>query len=167
MSYHEHTDCKYARNLRAGAPEAVKAFMELDKQVLRNPGNTIPPKYAELMAVAVALTTQCAYCIETLVAGEPASFAGGAKAVTQRLRKLGLPLGGARIYSASDDHEPDVTALRRSPDPSCSSASPEHEADVTRLRRSPEGCRRITSGFDFAQAVCLARSSSGTALRRS
>ncbi|MEU5928136.1 transposase [Streptomyces antimycoticus] len=102
-----------------------------------------------------------------LAAGEPASFAGGAKAVTQRLRKLGLPLGGARIYSASDDHEPDVTALRRSPDPSCSSASPEHEVDVTRLRRSPEGCRRITSGFDFGQAVCLARSSSGTALRRS
>ncbi|MFF5438672.1 carboxymuconolactone decarboxylase family protein [Streptomyces achromogenes] len=64
MSYHEHTDYKYARNLRAGAPEAVKAFMELDKQVLRNPDNAIPPKYAELMAVAVALTTQCAYCIE-------------------------------------------------------------------------------------------------------
>ncbi|MEV5778280.1 hypothetical protein AB0L49_44975 [Streptomyces antimycoticus] len=58
-------------------------------------------------------------------------------------------------------------AMVTCPDPSCSSASPEHEVDVTRLRRSPEGCRRITSGFDFGQAVCLARSSSGTALRRS
>ncbi|MEV6617091.1 carboxymuconolactone decarboxylase family protein [Streptomyces sp. NPDC051051] len=38
--------------------------MELDKQVLRNPDNAIPSKYAELMAVAVALTTQGAYCIE-------------------------------------------------------------------------------------------------------
>ncbi|GAA3363024.1 D-alanyl-D-alanine carboxypeptidase/D-alanyl-D-alanine-endopeptidase [Streptomyces antimycoticus] len=36
-----------------------------------------------------------------LAAGKPASFAGGAKAVTQRLRKLGLPLGGARIADGS------------------------------------------------------------------
>lgn len=64
MSYHEHTDYKYARNIRAGVPEAFKAFMEWDAQVMRNPDNAIPFKYAELMALAVALTTQCAYCIE-------------------------------------------------------------------------------------------------------
>ncbi|MEV6324948.1 carboxymuconolactone decarboxylase family protein [Nocardia sp. NPDC051787] len=64
MTYHEHTDYKYARNIRNGAPEAFKAFTEWDAQVMRGSNNAIPPKYAELMAVAVALTTQCAYCIE-------------------------------------------------------------------------------------------------------
>ena len=64
MAFHEHTDHKYARNIRNGAPEAFKAFVEWDAQVMRGSNNAIPPKYAELMAVSVALTTQCAYCIE-------------------------------------------------------------------------------------------------------
>ncbi|MEU4892466.1 D-alanyl-D-alanine carboxypeptidase/D-alanyl-D-alanine-endopeptidase [Streptomyces sp. NPDC044780] len=46
--------------------------------------------------IAEALSRQTA-----LAAGEPASFAGGAKAVTERLRKLGLPLDGARIADGS------------------------------------------------------------------
>ncbi|MEV6290092.1 carboxymuconolactone decarboxylase family protein [Streptomyces sp. NPDC004059] len=64
MSYHEHTDHHYAKHIRAGAPDAFKAFMAWDTQVLRGSNNVIPRKYTELMAVAVALTTQCAYCIE-------------------------------------------------------------------------------------------------------
>ncbi|MFI9611981.1 carboxymuconolactone decarboxylase family protein [Streptomyces sp. NPDC052023] len=64
MTYHEHTDHQYAKHIRAGAPEAFKAFMAFDNQVLRGKDNVVPPKYAELTAVAVALTTQCAYCIE-------------------------------------------------------------------------------------------------------
>ncbi|MFF4316924.1 carboxymuconolactone decarboxylase family protein [Streptomyces sp. 900105755] len=64
MSYHEHTDHQYAKHIRAGAPDAFKAFVAWDNQVLRGSNNVIPPKYTELMAVAVALTTQCAYCIE-------------------------------------------------------------------------------------------------------
>ncbi|MDX3259985.1 carboxymuconolactone decarboxylase family protein [Streptomyces sp. MI02-2A] len=64
MSYHEHTDHQYARHIRAGAPAAFKAFMAWDAEVLRGSNNVIPAKYTELMAVAVALTTQCAYCIE-------------------------------------------------------------------------------------------------------
>lgn len=64
MSYHEHTDHQYARHIRAGAPEAFKAFTAWETQVMHGSDNAIPPKYAELMAVAVALTTQCPYCIE-------------------------------------------------------------------------------------------------------
>src|SRR5690348_15949456 len=44
------------------APEAFKAFMEFDAAAFRS--GEIPLKYKELMAVAVALTTQCPYCIE-------------------------------------------------------------------------------------------------------
>jgi len=44
------------------APEAFKAFIALDEAALKD--GAIPAKYKELMAVAVALTTQCPYCIE-------------------------------------------------------------------------------------------------------
>jgi AhpD family alkylhydroperoxidase len=64
VSYHEHTDHQYAKHIRAGAPDAFKTFMTWDTQVLRGSNKAIAPKYTELMAVAVALTTQCAYCIE-------------------------------------------------------------------------------------------------------
>jgi AhpD family alkylhydroperoxidase len=43
------------------APEAFKAFVAFDEAAVK-PG-AIPVKYKELMAVAVALTTQCPYCI--------------------------------------------------------------------------------------------------------
>src|SRR5207248_9923619 len=44
------------------APEAVKAFVAFDEAAFKD--GAIPLKYKELMAVAVALTTQCPYCIE-------------------------------------------------------------------------------------------------------
>jgi len=43
------------------APEVMKAFWEFDRIAVA-PG-AIPVKYKELIAVAVALTTQCPYCI--------------------------------------------------------------------------------------------------------
>ncbi len=43
------------------APEAFKGFMAFDEATFRD--GVIPLKYKELMAVAVALTTQCPYCI--------------------------------------------------------------------------------------------------------
>jgi AhpD family alkylhydroperoxidase len=44
------------------APEPFKAFVAFDAAAFA--GGVIPLKYKELMAVAVALTTQCPYCIE-------------------------------------------------------------------------------------------------------
>src|SRR4051812_40259205 len=44
------------------APEVMKAFWAFDKAALAE--GAIPVKYKELIAVAVALTTQCPYCIE-------------------------------------------------------------------------------------------------------
>ena len=44
------------------APEVTKAFWAYDKAALAE--GAIPKKYKELMAIAVALTTQCVYCIE-------------------------------------------------------------------------------------------------------
>ena len=44
------------------APEVMKAFWAFDKLAVAE--GAIPVKYKELMAVAVALTTQCPYCID-------------------------------------------------------------------------------------------------------
>jgi len=43
------------------APEVMKTFWAFDKAALAE--GAIPVKYKELIAVAVALTTQCPYCI--------------------------------------------------------------------------------------------------------
>ena len=44
------------------APEVMKAFWAFDKLAVAD--GTIPVKYKELIAVAVAVTTQCPYCID-------------------------------------------------------------------------------------------------------
>src|SRR5436853_1894348 len=44
------------------APDVMKAFWAFDKAAVAPAA--IPVKYKELIAVAVALTTQCPYCIE-------------------------------------------------------------------------------------------------------
>jgi AhpD family alkylhydroperoxidase len=43
------------------APQAMQAFQAFDAAAMAE--GAIPRKYKELMAVAVALTTQCPYCI--------------------------------------------------------------------------------------------------------
>ena len=50
------------KKLAALAPEGWKGFMAFDQAAFKD--GAIPLKYKELMAVAVALTTQCPYCIE-------------------------------------------------------------------------------------------------------
>ena len=59
---HSMENLKKLPKLGKLAPEATKAFWAYDKAALAD--GAIPKKYKELMAVAVALTTQCAYCIE-------------------------------------------------------------------------------------------------------
>src|SRR5690349_4633475 len=58
------------------APEVMKAFWAFDKAAVAE--GAIPVKYKELIAVAVALTTQCPYCID--IHGGNARKAGAADA---------------------------------------------------------------------------------------
>jgi AhpD family alkylhydroperoxidase len=50
------------KKMDALAPDLMKAFWTFDKAAVA--AGAIPVKYKELIAVAVALTTQCPYCIE-------------------------------------------------------------------------------------------------------
>lgn len=50
------------KTLEAHAPEAMKAFWAFDEAAWAE--GAIPRKYKELIAVSVALTIQCPYCID-------------------------------------------------------------------------------------------------------
>lgn len=50
------------KTLQNLAPEAVNSFIAFAEATLKD--GAIPAKYKELIAVAVAVTTQCPYCIE-------------------------------------------------------------------------------------------------------
>ena len=61
--YHDANDLKLLREMKALAPAEYQAWAALDGIVGREDGK-IPRKYRELIALAVAHTTQCVYCIE-------------------------------------------------------------------------------------------------------
>jgi AhpD family alkylhydroperoxidase len=63
MYYDQEHDLKRLGEMKTLAPEDFTAWMNLDKIVSRQDGK-IPRKYRELIAIAVAHTTQCPYCIE-------------------------------------------------------------------------------------------------------
>src|SRR5437763_6356677 len=50
------------KKMNSLAPELMTAFWAFDKAAVAE--GAIPVKYKELIAVAVALTTQCPYCID-------------------------------------------------------------------------------------------------------
>jgi AhpD family alkylhydroperoxidase len=50
------------KKMESLAPEVMKTFWAFDKAAVA--AGAIPVKYKELIAIAVALTTQCPYCID-------------------------------------------------------------------------------------------------------
>ena len=59
---HSMDHLKRLPQLSKNAKEATDAFWAYDKAALAD--GAIPKKYKELIALGVALTTQCAYCLE-------------------------------------------------------------------------------------------------------
>jgi AhpD family alkylhydroperoxidase len=50
------------KTLAVQAPAAMEAFQAFDKAAMAD--GAVPKKYKELIALGVALTTQCPYCLE-------------------------------------------------------------------------------------------------------
>ena len=63
MHYHDSDDLKLMGEFKQLAPTEFTAFAAFDQTVGRDDG-AIPRKYRELIAVAVACTTQCPYCLD-------------------------------------------------------------------------------------------------------
>ena len=78
------------------APEAFRAFVAFDAAAFA--GGVIPLKYKELMAVAVALTTQCPYCIEVHAAKARAAGATEQELAEATLVAAALRAGGAMTH---------------------------------------------------------------------
>lgn len=62
--YFDPQDRAYTKVYKEQTPDILKAFNDFDRAVFATEGREIPLKYRELIALGVALTTQCAYCID-------------------------------------------------------------------------------------------------------
>ncbi|MBQ0927074.1 carboxymuconolactone decarboxylase family protein [Saccharopolyspora endophytica] len=108
---HSHDDeAKFMPDLKEAAPEMVSAFFGFDKVVFdKNTGN-LDLATRELIAVGVAVTTQCSYCIEDH--GKRAVKAGASKAavaeavmVAAALRAGGGITHGWKAMKSIAEHE--------------------------------------------------------------
>ena len=79
------------------APQVMKAFWAFDKAALAD--GAIPVKYKELIAVAVALTTQCPYCIDIHSGNARKAGATDAEVVEAAMVAASLRAGGAVTHA--------------------------------------------------------------------
>jgi AhpD family alkylhydroperoxidase len=97
--YHDEKDMSFFQEMAELSPEEFKAWLNLDRIVGRE-GGKIPRKYRELIALAVAFTTQCPYCIE--VHTKAAKLAGVSREELSETAFLAAALraGGAATHGA-------------------------------------------------------------------
>src|SRR4030095_3278821 len=88
---------KNLRKLGTLAPTAWPAFQAFDKLAVAE--GAIPVKYKELMAVAVALTTQCPYCIDIHVANARKAGATDAEVTEAAMVAAALRAGAAVTHA--------------------------------------------------------------------
>src|SRR3954469_230244 len=75
------------------APEVMKAFWAFDKAAVAE--GAIPVKYKELIAVGVAVTTQCPYCIDIHSNNARKAGATDAELTEAAMGAAALSAGGA------------------------------------------------------------------------
>ena len=97
--YHDAGDLRFLKQMSQLAPGDFNAWLALDKIVVREDG-AIPRKYRELIALAVACTTQCPYCIEAHVKGAKTAGASREEIAESSLLAAALRAGGAATHGA-------------------------------------------------------------------
>ena len=85
------------KKLNELAPEVMKAFWAFDKAAVAD--GAIPVKYKELIAVAVAVTTQCPYCIDIHANGARKAGATDAELAEAAMVAAALRAGGAVTHA--------------------------------------------------------------------
>ena len=99
MHYHDSDDLKLLGEFKQLAPTEFSTFVEFDKIIGREDG-AIPRKYRELIALAVACTTQCPYCIEVHTKSAKGAGASREEIVESSLLAAALRAGGAATHGA-------------------------------------------------------------------
>jgi AhpD family alkylhydroperoxidase len=104
------SDRAYAPALRRSAPTEAAGYAAFAEAALKNQDGQIPLKYRELIAVAVALTTQCEMCLDSHVVA--AAEAGATREeiaevtfITAALRAGGAYTHGMKAMRMLEDHE--------------------------------------------------------------
>ena len=97
--YHDPADLKFLKEMSKAAPAEFTAWLNLDKIVGREDG-AIPRKYRELIALAVACTTQCPYCIEVHTKAAKSVGATKEEIVESSFLAAALRAGGAVTHGA-------------------------------------------------------------------
>ena len=94
---HQKENLARLKQMNELAPEVMKAFWVFDKAAVAE--GAIPVKYKELMAVAVALTTQCPYCIDIHSANARKAGATEAEITEAAMVAAALRAGGAVVHA--------------------------------------------------------------------
>jgi AhpD family alkylhydroperoxidase len=97
--YHDVGDLRFLKEMGKLAPTDFNAWLGLDNIVRREDG-AIPKKYRELIALAVAFTTQCPYCIEVHTKGAKAAGASRAEVTESAFLAAALRAGAAATHGA-------------------------------------------------------------------
>ena len=97
--YHDVSDLRFLKEMNKAAPTEFNAWLALDKIVGREDG-AIPRKYRELIALGVAFTTQCPYCIEVHVKAAKTAGASREEISESVLIAAALRAGGAATHGA-------------------------------------------------------------------
>ncbi len=99
MHYHDSEDLKRLGEFKELAQAEFSAFVEFDKTVGRDAG-AIPRKYRELIAIAVACTTQCPYCLEVHTRAAKRAGATRAEVAETAMLAAALRAGAAVTHGA-------------------------------------------------------------------
>jgi AhpD family alkylhydroperoxidase len=107
--YYDPADRAYTRVYKKETPDILAAFNAFDSAVFQTEGREIPLKYRELIALGVALTTQCAYCIDfhsnaAVTAGASEAELAEAAWVATALRAGAAFSHGRMAFKLAGDH---------------------------------------------------------------
>ena len=97
--YHDPADMALFKDMSKLAPTDFKAWLGLNNIVAREDG-AVPRKYRELIALGVAFTTQCPYCIEAHVKAAKAAGATKEEITESAFIAAALRAGGAATHGA-------------------------------------------------------------------
>ena len=97
--YHDSADLKLVPELKKLAPNEFEAFAGLDA-IVRKEDGAIPRKYRELIAIAVACTTQCPYCLDVHTRGAIRAGATREEVAEASLLAAALRAGAAVTHGA-------------------------------------------------------------------
>lgn len=98
MHFHDSDDYKYNKKLVKAAPESMKALMAFHQAVMNEPSSGLDSMTKELIAVGIAVTTQCPYCIEVHTKGAREAGASEAQVAAASMISSLVNAGGSMAH---------------------------------------------------------------------